>query len=165
MLTTSTYDKEKLEERLSKLVGGVGIIKVGGGSEVEVSEVKDRVQDAICATKAAIEEGIVVGGGCALLYASRVLNNLKGDNSEQDLGIKIIKKAISLPSKTIADNAGYEGVSVVERILESKKNSYGFDASKGEYTDLIARGIIDPTKVVRVALEDASSVSGLMSTT
>lgn len=102
-----------MEERLSKLVGGVGIIKVGGGSEVEVSEVKDRVQDAICATKAAIEEGIVVGGGCALLYASRVLNTLKGENSEQDLGIRIIRKSISLPCKTIADNAGFEGVSVV----------------------------------------------------
>lgn len=163
--TTSAYDKEKLEERLSKLVGGVGIIKVGGGSEVEVGEIKDRVQDAICATRAAIEEGIVVGGGCALLYASRALDNLKGDNPEQDLGIKIIKKAISLPCKTIADNAGFEGVNIVEKILESKDIAQGFDASKGEFTNLVERGIIDPTKVVRVALEDASSVSGLMSTT
>lgn len=110
---TSSYDKEKLEERLSKLVGGVGIFKVGGGSEVEVGEVKDRVQDAICATRAAIEEGVVVGGGCALLYASRALDTLKGQNSEQDLGIKIIKRAITLPCKAIADNAGFEGVNVV----------------------------------------------------
>jgi chaperonin GroEL len=105
--TTSTYDKEKLEERLSKLVGGVGIFKVGGGSEVEVNEIKDRVQDAICATRAALEEGIVVGGGCALLYAAKALNNLKPLNSEQALGINIIKKAITLPCKTIADNAGF----------------------------------------------------------
>lgn len=111
--STSSYDKEKLEERLSKLTGGVGIIKVGGGSEVEVGEVKDRVQDALCATRAAIEEGIVVGGGCALIYAARVLDNLKGQNSEQDLGIKIIKKAISLPCRIISDNAGFEGVNIV----------------------------------------------------
>lgn len=164
-LATSSYDKEKLEERLSKLVGGVGIIKVGGASEVEVGEVKDRVQDAICATRAAIEEGIVVGGGCALLYASRALDNLKGKNAEQDLGIKIIKKAITLPCKTIADNAGFEGVNVVEKILSSNETSYGFDASKGQFTDLIKAGVIDPKKVVRVALEDAASVSGLMTTT
>lgn len=129
--TTSTYDKEKLEERLSKLVGGVGIFKVGGGSEVEVGEIKDRVQDAICATRAALEEGIVVGGGCALLYASRALNNLTPVNSEQALGINIIKKAIALPCKTIADNAGFEGVTVVERINASNDLSFGFDASKG----------------------------------
>lgn len=110
---TSSYDKEKLEERLSKLVGGVGIIKVGGGSEVEVGEIKDRVQDAICATRAALEEGIVIGGGCALLYASKALDTLKGKNSEQDLGIKIIRKAITLPCRAIADNAGFEGVNVV----------------------------------------------------
>jgi chaperonin GroEL len=163
--TTSTYDKEKLEERLSKLVGGVGIFKVGGGSDIEVGEIKDRVQDAICATRAALEEGIVVGGGCALLYAARALNNLKPINSEQALGINIIKKAITLPCKTIADNAGFEGITVVEKIHASNDFSYGFDASKGEYTNLIERGIIDPAKVVRVALEDASSVSGLMSTT
>ena len=119
------------------MAGGVGIIKVGGGSEVEVGEIKDRVQDAICATRAAISEGIVVGGGCALLYASRALDQLKGQNPEQDLGIKIIKKAITLPCKTIADNAGFEGVTVVERVLMSEDKSFGFDASKGQFTNLI----------------------------
>jgi len=132
---------------------------------VEVGEVKDRVQDAICATKAAIEEGMVVGGGCALLYAGRVLDTLKGENGEQELGIKIIKKAITLPCKTISDNAGFEGITTIERINSSTNTSFGFDASKGEFTDLIARGIIDPAKVVRVALEDAASVSSYMTTT
>jgi len=131
MHTTSSYDKEKLQERLSKLSGGVGVFKVGGASEVEVNEIKDRVQDAICATKAAIEEGIVVGGGCALLYAGRALDKLKGENSEQDLGIKIIRKAITLPCKTISDNAGFEGVTTIERVSASDSHSYGFDASKG----------------------------------
>ena len=139
---TDSYSKEKLEERLSKLAGGVGVFKVGGASEVEVGEVKDRVQDAICATRAAIEEGIVVGGGCALLYAGRILDKLKGENSEQDLGIKIIKKAISLPCRTISDNAGFEGITTVEKVLSSDNTNHGFDASKGEFVDLIARGII-----------------------
>lgn len=141
------------------------MFKVGGASDVEVGEVKDRVQDAICATKAAIEEGIVVGGGCALLYAGRALESLKGANSEQELGIKIIKKAISLPCKTISDNAGFEGITTIDRINASTNTNFGFDASKGEFVDLIAEGIIDPTKVVRVALEDASSVSAYMTTT
>lgn len=163
--TTSGYDKEKLEERLAKLKGGVGVIKVGGASEVEVSEVKDRITDAINATKAAIDEGVVVGGGCALLYASQILSTLKGANFDQQYGIEIVQKAIQIPCKSIVDNAGYEGSVVVSRLLEKGDNQHGYDASKGEYVNLYTQGIIDPVKVVRTALQDAASVAGLMTTT
>ena len=163
--TSSEYDREKLQERLGRLTGGVAIIKVGGSSEVEVGELKDRIQDALCATRAAVDEGIVPGGGSALLYASKKLNELKGDNFDQDVGIKIIRQACRIPCKTICQNAGFEGSIVVDKLLEEGKNTRGFDAAKGVYVDMIQAGIIDPTKVVRTALVDASGVASLMLTT
>ncbi len=163
--TTSDYDKEKLEERLAKLAGGVAIIKVGGSTEVEVKERKDRVDDALHATRAAVEEGIVVGGGVALLKAAKALDGLKGANADQDAGIAIVRRALQAPIRQIAENAGVEGSIVVGKVLESKLANYGFDAQKEVYGDMIKAGIIDPTKVVRTALQDAASVAGLMITT
>ncbi|WP_038036676.1 chaperonin GroEL [Thermopetrobacter sp. TC1] len=163
--TTSEYDKEKLQERLAKLAGGVAVIKVGGATEVEVKERKDRVDDALNATRAAVEEGIVPGGGVALLRAKKALEDLKGDNEDEQAGIDIIARAIEAPIRQIADNAGVEGAVVVGKVLESDDPNFGFNAQTGEYGDMIKMGIIDPTKVVRTALEDASSVSGLLITT
>ena len=154
-----------MQERLGRLTGGVAVIKVGGSSEVEVGELKDRIQDALCATRAASEEGIVPGGGSALLYASKKLDTLKGDNFDQDVGIKIIKLACKIPCKTICQNAGFEGSIVVDKLLEEGNRTKGFDAAKGEYVDMIKSGIIDPTKVVRHAIVDASGVASLMLTT
>jgi chaperonin GroEL len=163
--TTSDYDKEKLQERLAKLAGGVAIIKVGGSTEVEVKEKKDRVDDALNATRAAVEEGIVPGGGVALLKATKALANLKGLNREQDAGIAIVRRAIQAPIRQIAENAGVEGSIVVGKVLESDVANFGFDAQKEVYGDMILAGIVDPTKVVRTALQDAASVAGLMITT
>jgi chaperonin GroEL len=163
--STSEYDKEKLSERLGRLTGGVAVIKVGGASEVEVGELKDRIQDALCATRAASDEGIVPGGGSALLYASKKLETLKGENFDQDVGIKIIKQACRIPCKTICQNAGFEGSIVVDKLLEEGSKTKGFDAAKGQYVDMLQAGIIDPTKVVRTALVDASGVASLMLTT
>jgi chaperonin GroEL len=162
--TTSDYDKEKLQERLAKLAGGVAVIKVGGSSEIEVKERKDRVDDALNATRAAVEEGIVPGGGVALLWAAKSLK-VKGDNEDQEAGISIIRRALQAPIRQIAENAGVEGSIVVGKVTDHKSPSYGFDAQTGEYGDLIGKGIIDPAKVVRVALQDASSVAGLLVTT
>jgi chaperonin GroEL len=162
--TTSDYDKEKLQERLAKLAGGVAVIKVGGSSEIEVKERKDRVDDALNATRAAVEEGIVPGGGVALLWAAKSLK-VKGDNEDQEAGISIVRKALQAPIRQIAENAGVEGSIVVGKVTDHKSPSFGFDAQTGEYGDLIGKGIIDPAKVVRVALQDASSVAGLLVTT
>jgi chaperonin GroEL len=162
--TTSDYDKEKLQERLAKLAGGVAVIKVGGSSEIEVKERKDRVDDALNATRAAVEEGIVPGGGVALLWAAKSLK-AKGDNEDQEAGVNIIRRALQAPIRQIAENAGVEGSIVVGKVTDHKSPSFGFDAQTGEYGDLIGKGIIDPAKVVRVALQDASSVAGLLVTT
>ena len=162
--TTSDYDKEKLQERLAKLAGGVAVIKVGGSSEVEVKERKDRVDDALNATRAAVEEGIVPGGGVALLWAAKSLK-VKGNNDDQEAGINIIRRALQAPIRQIAENAGVEGSIVVGKVTDHKSPSFGFDAQTGEYGDLIAKGIIDPAKVVRTALQDAASVAGLLVTT
>ena len=162
--TSSDYDKEKLQERLAKLAGGVAVIKVGGSSEVEVKERKDRVDDALNATRAAVEEGIVPGGGVALLWASKSLK-AKGANEDQEAGINIIRRALQAPIRQIAENAGVEGSIVVGNVTAQRSPSYGYDAQTGEYGDLIAKGIIDPAKVVRVALQDAASVAGLLVTT
>jgi chaperonin GroEL len=162
--TTSDYDKEKLQERLAKLAGGVAVIKVGGATEVEVKERKDRVDDALNATRAAVEEGIVPGGGAALLRCAFKLN-IKGDNEDQNVGIAIIKKALEAPIRQIAENAGVEGSIVVGKIRESKDDNFGLNAQTEEYVDLVKAGIIDPTKVVRTALQDAASVAGLIITT
>ena len=162
--TTSDYDKEKLQERLAKLAGGVAVIKVGGSSEIEVKERKDRVDDALNATRAAVEEGIVPGGGVALLWAAKSLK-VKGDNEDQEAGINIIRRALQAPIRQIAENAGVEGSIVVGKVTDHKSPSFGFDAQTGEYGDLIGKGIIDPAKVVRVALQDAGSVAGLLVTT
>src|ERR1700726_1401991 len=163
--TTSDYDREKLEERLAKLAGGVAIIRVGGGTEVEVKERKDRVDDAMHATKAAVEEGIVPGGGVALLFASKVLAALNPANNDQKVGIEIVRKAIQSPVRQIAENSGVEGSIVVGKLTDKNDPNFGFDAQSGEYKDMVAAGIIDPTKVVRVALQDAASVAGLVITT
>jgi chaperonin GroEL len=162
--TTSDYDREKLQERLAKLAGGVAVIKVGGATEVEVKEKKDRVDDALNATRAAVEEGIVPGGGVALLWASKGLKT-KGDNDDQDAGVNIVRRALQAPIRQIAENAGVEGSIVVGKILDQKSASFGYDAQNDEYVDLIAKGIIDPAKVVRTALQDAASVAGLLVTT
>jgi len=162
--TTSDYDKEKLQERLAKLAGGVAVIKVGGATEVEVKERKDRVDDALNATRAAVEEGIVPGGGVALLRAAFKLN-IKGDNEDQNVGIAIIRKALEAPLRQIVENAGVEGSIVVGKLRESKDENYGFDAQTEEYVDMLKAGIIDPVKVVRTALQDAASVAGLIITT
>lgn len=163
--TTSDYDKEKLQERLAKLAGGVAVIRVGGATEVEVKEKKDRVDDALHATRAAVEEGIVPGGGIALLYASRALESLKGDNNDQQVGIDVVRRAMQAPVRQIAENAGAEGSVVVGKLLDQKDKNFGFNAQNGEYVDMVKAGIIDPTKVVRTALQDASSVASLLITT
>src|SRR4249919_2094948 len=161
---TSDYDKEKLQERLAKLAGGVAVIKVGGSSEVEVKERKDRVDDALNATRAAVEEGIVPGGGVALLWAAKPLK-VKGDNDDQEAGINIIRRALQAPIRQIAENAGVEGSIVVGKVLDQKSPTFGYDAQNNEYVDLVQKGIIDPAKVVRTALQDAASVAGLLVTT
>ena len=163
--TTSDYDKEKLQERLAKLAGGVAVVRVGGSTEVEVKEKKDRVDDALNATRAAVEEGIVPGGGVALLKASRVLDGMKGDNADQDAGIAIVRRALQAPIRQIAENSGVEGSIVVGKVMENPSATFGFNAQTEEYVDMIAAGIIDPAKVVRTALQDAASVAGLMITT
>ncbi len=163
--TTSDYDREKLQERLAKLAGGVAVIRVGGATEVEVKERKDRVDDAMHATRAAVEEGIVGGGGTALLYATKALAKIKAENDDQRVGIDIVRKAIQMPARQIAENAGADGSVVVGKLLESTDPNHGFDAQSGEYVNLVKAGIIDPTKVVRLALQDASSVAGLLITT
>jgi len=163
--TTSDYDREKLQERLAKLAGGVAIIKVGGATEVEVKEKKDRVDDAMHATKAAVEEGIVAGGGAALLYAIRALDKIRTGNDDQKVGVEIVRRALQAPVRQIAENAGEDGAVVAGKMLDQKDHNYGFDAQKGEYVDMVKTGIIDPVKVVRTALQDASSVAGLLVTT
>jgi chaperonin GroEL len=163
--TTSDYDREKLQERLAKLAGGVAIIRVGGATEVEVKERKDRVEDAMHATRAAVEEGIVPGGGVALLYASRALANLTPENDDQKVGIEIVRRALQAPVRQIAENAGVDGSIVVGKLTDQKNVNWGFDAQRGEYCDLVKAGIIDPTKVVRTALQDAASVASLLITT
>ena len=163
--TTSDYDREKLQERLAKLAGGVAVIRVGGATEVEVKERKDRVDDAMHATRAAVEEGIVPGGGVALLYAIKALAALKPANDEQRVGIDIVRRALQAPVRQIAINAGVDGSIVVGKLTDQNDPSYGFDAQAGVYTDLVKAGIIDPTKVVRTALQDAASVAGLLITT
>ena len=163
--TTSDYDKEKLQERLAKLAGGVAVIRVGGASEVEVKERKDRVDDAMHATRAAVEEGILPGGGVALLRATKVLEKLKVQNDDQKVGVEIVRKAISAPARQIALNAGEDGSVILGKILEKDQYSYGFDAQAGEYVNMMSNGIIDPTKVVRAALQGAASVAGLLITT
>ena len=163
--TTSDYDREKLQERLAKLAGGVAVIRVGGATEVEVKEKKDRVDDALNATRAAVEEGIVPGGGVPLLRAAKALQGVKVDNDDQKTGVEIVRKAIHWPARQIVENAGVDGSIVVGKILETSDYGFGYDAQKDEYGDLFALGIIDPTKVVRTALQDAASVAGLLITT
>jgi chaperonin GroEL len=163
--TSSDYDREKLQERLAKLAGGVAVIKVGGASEVEVKEKRDRVEDAMNATRAAVEEGIVPGGGSALLYATKALAKLTTDNDDQRVGVDIVRRAIQEPARQIAENAGESGAVVVGKLLEGKSQTFGFNAQTGVFEDLVKAGIIDPTKVVRTALQDAASVSGLLITT
>jgi chaperonin GroL len=162
--TTSEYDKEKLQERLAKLAGGVAIIKVGAATEAELKEKKDRVDDAVHATKAAVEEGIVPGGGIALFRASRALCNIKEENTDKAWGIKIVKNACKVPLKQIAYNAGFEGSVIIEKIKDVDNVNYGFNAATGEYVDMVEAGIIDPTKVVRTALQNAASIAGTMLT-
>src|SRR5271155_1831782 len=163
--TTSDYDKEKLQERLAKLAGGVAVIRVGGATEVEVKEKKDRVDDALNATRAAVEEGIVPGGGVALLRAKKAVGKLTNDNPDVQTGINIVLKAIEAPLRQIAENSGVEGSIVVNKILENKSETFGFDAQNEEYVDMLEKGIVDPAKVVRAALQDAASVAGLLVTT
>jgi chaperonin GroEL len=163
--TTSDYDKEKLQERLAKLAGGVAVLRVGGATEVEVKERKDRVEDALNATRAAVEEGVVPGGGSALLYATRALKSLQPQNDDQRVGIEIVRRAIQAPAKQIAENAGADGAVVAGKLLESKDINLGYDAQSGKYVDMVKAGIIDPAKVVRIALQDAASVAGLLITT
>ena len=163
--TTSDYDREKLQERLAKLAGGVAVIRVGGATEIEVKERKDRVDDAMHATRAAVEEGILPGGGVALLRAIKALSRLRPENDDQRTGVDIVKKALSTPARQIAINAGEDGSVVVGKILEKDTYAYGYDAQTGEFGNLVSKGIIDPTKVVRIALQDASSIAGLLITT
>ncbi len=163
--TTSDYDREKLQERLAKLAGGVAVIRVGGASEVEVKERKDRVDDALHATRAAVEEGVVAGGGVPLARASLILSKLKGDNDDQRFGIEIVRKAVQTPLRQIAENAGEDGAVISGKILDRDEYNWGFDAQSGEFKDLVKAGIVDPTKVVRTALQDAASVAGLLVTT
>jgi chaperonin GroEL len=163
--TTSDYDREKLQERLAKLAGGVAVIRVGGATEVEVKEKKDRVEDALNATRAAVEEGIVAGGGVALLRAKKAIGKLRSDNPDAQAGINIVLKALEAPLRQIAENSGHEGSIVVNKILESKSETYGFDAQTENYVDMFDKGIVDPAKVVRAALQDAASVAGLLVTT
>jgi len=163
--TTSDYDREKLQERLAKLAGGVAVIRVGGATEVEVKERKDRVDDAMHATRAAVEEGILPGGGVALLRATEALKKVRTHNEDQKHGVDIVRKALSTPARQIAINAGEDGSVIVGKILEKDQYAFGFDAQGGEYVDMVKKGIIDPTKVVRQALQGASSVAGLLITT
>ncbi len=163
--TSSDYDKEKLQERLAKLAGGIAIIRVGGATEIEVKEKKDRVEDAMNATRAAVEEGVVAGGGVALLYATRALDKLTVENADQQVGINIVRKALQAPVRQIVENSGVDGAVIVGKLLEQKSATYGYDAQAGVYTDLVKAGIIDPAKVVRTALQDAASVAGLLITT
>jgi chaperonin GroEL len=163
--TSSDYDKEKLQERLAKLSGGVAVIRVGGATEVEVKERKDRVDDAMHATRAAVEEGIVAGGGTALLYSTRAIERVKVANDDQRRGVEIVRRALEAPVRQIADNAGTDGSVVVGRLLDQKDTNHGYDAQKNDYCDMIKAGIVDPTKVVRIALESAASVAGLLITT
>ena len=163
--TTSDYDKEKLQERLAKLAGGVAVLKVGGATEVEVKERKDRVDDALNATRAAVEEGIVPGGGTALLLATKALDKMKAANEDENAGIRIVRRALEAPIRQIAENAGVEGSIVVSKVLGSTKANHGFDAQNEKYLDMVAAGIVDPTKVVRTALQDASSIASLLITT
>jgi len=163
--TSSDYDREKLQERLAKLAGGVAVLNIGGATEVEVKEKKDRVDDALNATRAAVEEGIVPGGGVALLYASKALAKLEGDNNDQKVGVDIVRRALQAPVRQIAENAGVDGAVVAGKLLEGKGGSHGFDAQSETYTDLVKAGIVDPTKVVRTALQDAASIAGLLITT
>ena len=163
--TTSDYDREKLQERLAKLAGGVAVLRVGGATEIEVKERKDRVDDAMHATRAAVEEGVLPGGGVALLRAIKALEKLKGHNDDQRTGIEIVRKAISWPARQIAINAGEDGSIVVGKILEKDTYAFGYDAQTGEYGNLVSKGIMDPTKVVRIALQDAASIAGLLITT
>jgi chaperonin GroEL len=163
--TTSDYDREKLQERLAKLAGGVAVIRVGGATEVEVKERKDRVDDALHATRAAVEEGIVPGGGVALARASKVLSTLSPESADQKFGIEIVRRAVQTPLRQIAENAGEDGAVVAGKVLENDSYDFGFDAQNGDYKDMVAAGIIDPTKVVRTALQDAASIASLLITT
>jgi chaperonin GroEL len=163
--TTSDYDREKLQERLAKLAGGVAVIKVGGSTDVEVKERKDRVDDAMHATRAAVEEGIVPGGGVALLRAAEALKGIRTKNDDQKTGVEIVRKALSAPARQIAINAGEDGSVIIGKILEKDQYSFGFDSQNGEYGNLVTKGIIDPTKVVRVAIQNAASVAALLITT
>ena len=163
--TTSDYDKEKLQERLAKLAGGVAVIRVGGATETEVKERKDRVDDALNATRAAVQEGVVVGGGVALVQAAKALANVTGENSDQEAGVGIVRRALEAPLRQIAENAGVDGAVVAGKVRESDDNSFGFNAQTEEYGDLFSFGVIDPAKVTRTALEDAASIAGLLITT
>jgi chaperonin GroEL len=163
--TTSDYDREKLQERLAKLAGGVAVLRVGGATEIEVKERKDRVDDAMHATRAAVEEGILPGGGVALLRATEVLKRVRTHNEDQKHGVEIVRKALSAPARQIAINAGEDGSIVVGKILEKESYAFGYDAQTGEYGNLVSKGIIDPTKVVRIALQGAASIAGLLITT
>jgi chaperonin GroEL len=163
--TTSDYDKEKLQERLAKLAGGVAVIKVGGSSEMEVKERKDRVEDALHATRAAVEEGVLPGGGTALLYASKALTGLTGVNDDQTRGIDIVRKALQAPLRQIAENAGHDGGVVAGQLMDGNDENIGFNAQTEQYENLFQAGVIDPTKVVRSALQDAASIAGLLITT
>ena len=162
--TTSDYDKEKLQERKAKLAGGVAVIKVGGTTEVEVKERKDRFEDALNATRAAVDEGIVPGGGVMLLRAAKTIA-IKGDNDDQDAGIAILRRALQSPIRQIAENAGVEGSIVIGRVMDETSGVFGYDAQSDQYVDMIEAGIIDPAKVVRIALQDAASIAGMMITT
>jgi chaperonin GroEL len=163
--TTSDYDREKLQERLAKLAGGVAVIRVGGATEIEVKERKDRVDDAMHATRAAVEEGILPGGGVALLRAIESLKRIRTHNDDQKTGVEIVRKALSTPARQIAINAGDDGSVIVGKILEKDQYSFGYDAQSGEYVNMMSKGIIDPTKVVRAALQNAASIAGLLITT
>ena len=163
--TTSDYDREKLQERVAKLAGGVAVIRVGGATEVEVKEKKDRVDDALHATRAAVEEGILPGGGIALLRALKALEGIKAANDDQQSGIDIVRRALRAPARQIADNAGEDGAFIVGKLLESEDYNWGFNAATGQYEDLVGSGVIDPAKVVRTALQDAASVASLLITT
>ncbi|MEO0390198.1 MAG: TCP-1/cpn60 chaperonin family protein, partial [Pseudomonadota bacterium] len=163
--TTSDYDREKLQERVAKLAGGVAVIRVGGMTEVEVKERKDRVDDALNATRAAVQEGVVVGGGVALVQAGKSLAGMEGANNDQTVGVSIVRKAIEAPLRQIAENAGVDGAVVAGKIRESDDVTFGFNAQTEEYGDLFAFGVIDPAKVVRTALQDAASIAGLLITT
>jgi chaperonin GroEL len=163
--TSSDYDREKLQERLAKLAGGVAVIRVGGATEIEVKERKDRVEDAMNSTRAAVEEGIVAGGGTALMKSVKALDKLEPDNADQKAGVEIVRKAITIPCKQIAENAGAEGAVIVGKLSDSNDKNFGYDAQSGKFVDMIKSGIIDPAKVVRTALQDAASVAGLLITT